>query len=108
MKIFNIVDDNTSVTFRLGRNAKENHGLIDHADPEDWWFHIKDHPSGHCIVEKNQLSKQDIIFAGKIVKEHSKQKNKKISIIYTQVKFIKKTKIPGEVILLGISYEIIL
>ena len=90
-----------NVNLILGENAKENHLLIDNADPNDWWFHIDESPSGHCIVESIDITNELIIQAGNFVKEHSKLKNnKKVKIIYTQIKNIKKTKNPGQVLLL--------
>tara|TARA_B100000161_G_C33530565_1_gene405806 strand:- start:1065 stop:1397 length:333 start_codon:yes stop_codon:yes gene_type:complete len=102
MKEFQRKIDNVNVVnYRLGENAKENHIVVDEADPNDWWFHIDGFPSGHCIVEKIDIDLEDITFASKIIKENSKFKNhKNIRICYTQVKNLKKTKNPGEVKLL--------
>ena len=101
MKIFNINNDNTKVTLRLGQNAKENHSLIDDADPNDWWFHLDELPSGHCIVEKLELNKNIIKKAAGIVKENTKYKNlRKVKVKYLQIKNVRKTKNPGEVTLL--------
>ena len=89
------------INLRLGENAKENHLLIDYADMNDWWFHLDGFPSGHCIVECNELTKDLCLYAGQLVKEHSKYRNhKKLKVIYLQIKNIKKTKNPGEVKLL--------
>ncbi len=94
---------NDEITYKLGRNAKENFELIDEANdinPDYWWFHLEDHPSGHCIVHTDEIDKQIAIFAGTLVKSHSKLKDqKKVKIIYIQIKNLKKTKTMGEVIL---------
>ena len=108
--------ENYEITFRLGRNAKENHELIDDADPDDLWFHLEGHPSGHCILEVNQKESKensnnynidtvDIIFAANLVKSYSKFKNynKKLKVIYTPVKNLKKGKVKGEVIMLNLK-----
>tara|TARA_A100001015_G_scaffold310902_1_gene413109 strand:+ start:3969 stop:4337 length:369 start_codon:yes stop_codon:yes gene_type:complete len=109
MKIFKYNLNDKEITLRLGENAKENHQLIDDADPNDWWFHLKDYPSGHCILELEELENEVIIYASKIVKEHSKYKNKKkTEVNYLQIKNIKKTKNPGEVKLLTKGYNIII
>ena len=100
MKEFERIIENTDlkIIYKLGQNAKENHELIDYADQSNWWFHLEDYPSGHCIVERSEIEIEDIIFASTLVKENSKYKNfKKLSICYTQIKNIKKTKKPGEV-----------
>ena len=90
------------ILYRLGKNAKENHLLIDDADKNDWWFHLDNLPSGHCIVEKTEeLQISEIIFAANLVKNNSKYKNNRnLKVCYTQVKNIKKGKNPGQVILL--------
>ena len=86
----------------LGQNSKENHNIIDNADSNDWWFHLDDYPSGHCIIETSELTNELIINAANLVKENSKLKNnKKLKVVYLQVKNIKKTKNPGEVRLLN-------
>ena len=101
-----IIHDN--ITYRLGRNANENFKLIDEADQEDWWFHLEDHPSGHCIIDSKELTElntQMKIFAGQLVKNNSKLKNiNKVKIIFTQVKNIMKTKTIGTVILKSSNY----
>lgn len=111
MKEFERIIENTDlkIIYKLGKNAKENHELIDYADQNDWWFHLEDYPSGHCIVERSEIEIEDIIFASTLVKENSKYKNfKKLSICYTQIKNIKKTKNPGEVKILKKPKTIIL
>ncbi len=101
MKIFKLNSDNKDIIFRLGDNAKENHLLIDDSDPNDWWFHLDNYPSSHCIVETNELNNQLTIYAAQLVKEYSKYKNhKNVGVKYLQIKNIKKTKNPGEVKLL--------
>lgn len=96
-----IINDN--IIYKLGKNAQENFQLIDEANEIDsgyWWFHLEDHPSGHCLVHTKDLDKSIIIFAGFLVKSHSKLKNqKKVKIIYLQIKDIRKTKTVGEVLL---------
>jgi len=93
-----VINDN--ITYRLGRNATENFEIINDADPEDWWFHLDDSPSGHCVIDSSILNIQMKVFAGNLVKEHSKLKNnKKVKVIFTQIKNIVKTKTLGTVIL---------
>ena len=95
------INEDTSITYRLGTNSKENHLIIDEADKDDWWFHLDGFPSGHCIIERIEIDYEDIEFASEIVVRNSKLKNSKnVKICYTQVKNLKKTKNPGEVLLL--------
>lgn len=101
---------NNNIKYRLGKNAKENFVLIDNADQEDWWFHLDNHPSGHCIVESKYITDDMIKFASNLVKDNSKlkDKNNKVKIIYTMIKNIKKTKTIGMVNVLVKPNEYIL
>jgi len=93
-----IINDN--ITYRLGKNAIENFKLIDDADPDDWWFHLDEHPSGHCIIDSNVINDKMKIFAGNLVKENSKLKNNKnVKIVFTQIKNLVKMKEVGSVLL---------
>jgi predicted ribosome quality control (RQC) complex YloA/Tae2 family protein len=98
-----IIEDN--IKYRLGKNALENFKLIDDAvesNDKYWWFHLNDYPSGHCVIYTENIEKSMLIFAGKLIKQYSKQKNnKKIKIVYTQVKNLKKTKVIGQVMIKG-------
>lgn len=97
-----IISKFNDIIFRLGSNAQENWNLIDDADPNDWWFHVDNMPSGHCIVETSVLNEHLINYACSLVIENSKAKKlDKITIIYTQVKNLKKTKTVGEVIIIS-------
>lgn len=107
MRIFyRQLDDNTNIVYRIGENRKENHPLIKDSDKNDWWFHLDNLPSCHCVVERNPIDEDDINFASKIVAENSNKsewnnKNiKKIRVCYTQIKNLELTKNPGEVLLL--------
>lgn len=88
----------------IGENAKDNWNIIDISDGEDIWFHVDDYPSSHVVLKMeennniNTLLKQLIIECGQISKSRSKAKDlKKVNIIYTEIKNIKKGKTPGSV-----------
>jgi len=90
------------IKYILGLNDKDNHQIIDDADQNDWWFHLSDYPSAHCIVERDVIDTEDIKFACDLIESKSKYaKNKKQNkYCYTQVKNLKKTKKAGEVVFL--------
>lgn len=93
---------NEEITFYIGQNKNENFNVIDKGHSDDLWFHANDISSCHvvAIVPKN-LSKKDIkyiIKMGAILckKNTNKLKDQNgIEIIYTQIKNIEKTNIPG-------------
>ena len=111
--------DEVTITFRLGRNAAENHDIIDDSDPNDLWFHLDGFPSGHCILEIRLINNEnhnndftnlvptisEINYAANLVRSYSKLKNhnKKLKVIYCPVKNIKKGKSKGEVIILNLK-----
>lgn len=85
----------------VGQNSRENHALVKEADPDDYWFHLNGHPSGHGIYTGDNPSPQAIYQMAMLVKEQSKFKNvPKVSICYTQVKNLKLMKTLGQVLLL--------
>jgi hypothetical protein len=100
MKIFTIND----ITYVLGQNSQDNHNMIDMIKKDNnqyWWFHLRNFPSGHCIVKSTTINNNIIYTAGLLVKDHSKYINyKNIKVDYIQLKYIKKTHKIGEVILL--------
>ncbi len=93
-----------NINYYLGENDKENHLLIDMMKEKNtkyWWFHLASFPSGHCIVESEDLDKNMIKNASIFVKINSKHYGyKNIKVNYIQLYNIKKTDKPGEVILL--------
>lgn len=91
--------------FLWGKNAQENHDLVDGAAEEDLWFHVSGHPSCHVIGKMPQdigLNKSDVTKIAKqgaiICKSFSKFKSdKNVKIEYTQVKNVTKLKVKGRV-----------
>ena len=88
-----------SIKYILGENAQDNHDIITNADNNDWWFHLDDLPSAHCIVEKDNIDNDDKIFACQLIYDKSKhaRRKKKSNYCFTQIKNIRKTRTPGEV-----------
>ena len=83
-----------NIKLLLGQNAKENHLLIDNADPNDWWFHIDNHPSGHCIIESIDINNdRDFIryFYENATSENDKQQ---YLILFGDASYDYKDRIP--------------
>jgi predicted ribosome quality control (RQC) complex YloA/Tae2 family protein len=90
------------ITFYIGKNAQDNFDVIDKGKDDDIWFHIDGDSSCHvvAIIPKYLNSKEytRVIKKGALLcKEHtSKYKNEKnVTIIYTNLKNVKKTEIIG-------------
>lgn len=104
----NIVFLTNDYTIYLGRNAKENDGLIRAADPKDIWLHLDDCSSPHAILSNNKgswKSKKEkykaIKKAAFYVRSKSKLKKSKtpVPVVYLPVSKLTLTDTPGEVLL---------
>jgi predicted ribosome quality control (RQC) complex YloA/Tae2 family protein len=86
------------VTYKVGKNAKENWDLIKKSENNDIWIHLHDYPSCHVIIENTKsLGKEHILYGCCLCKENSKYKNdKKTKVSVLQMKYVKKGKVVGE------------
>jgi len=93
------------ITYFIGKNAYDNFKIIDISNPNDLWFHINNISSCHVIANISEpeyefLTKKQlltIIKKGALLCKQNTSKvkeEKKIEIIYTQVKNL--VKIPQE------------
>ncbi|MCK4224015.1 MAG: NFACT family protein [candidate division Zixibacteria bacterium] len=82
----------------VGRNNKENDYLtFKFARPNDLWFHTQDVPGSHVLLrrkaKKTEPSSLEIKQAAKVAAYFSKAKGeKKVAVIYTQAKYVRKPK----------------
>lgn len=97
--------------YEIGKSSQENHDIIDKANPYDLWFHVSNYPSCHVICKLEDI-KYDKKMFNKIVKQgalcckqYCKFKNvQDLTIIYTRIKNVIKTNIPGQVTTEHIKY----
>lgn len=85
--------DGVLVTY--GRNNLENDALTTkYSNRDDLWFHCKDIPGTHAIVNQNTtLNEEQIYNIGVFCGQMSKlPKGTKLTIDYTQVKYLNKPK----------------
>ena len=92
-------------TLLVGRNNKENDYLtLKYAQKTDLWFHTKDIPSSHAILQlptNTEVEQSILLKCAEIVAFHSKAKNSShVPVDFCQVKFVKKPNSakPGMVI----------
>ena len=90
------------ITFHIGKTQIENFEVIDKGDDDDLWFHAKNDSSCHVVCNlPDDIDKKEmryIITVGALLCKNNTNKLKSlknIEIIYTQIKNITKTKIPG-------------
>ncbi|MDK8501463.1 NFACT RNA binding domain-containing protein [Aerococcus sp. UMB1112A] len=79
-------------TIKVGRNNKQNDQLtMRQANKNHYWFHVKDVPGSHVILETDQASDDDILEAASIAAHYSKSRHSNnVPVDYTQVKDVKK------------------
>lgn len=70
----------------VGKNEKGNEFLLKNSAKNDFWFHLKDIPSAHVIVQTNKQSLNDEIceFAAKICVNFSVKKSGNYLVDYTK------------------------
>lgn len=104
-----IYEIDCDITFYIGQNRHDNFNVIDKGSSSDLWFHAKTESSCHVVaiipedIERNEM--KYIIKKGAVLcKTHtSKLKDlHNVEIIYSQIKNVKKTRIPG---LVNVSNE---
>ena len=95
---------------QVGKDENENDELIAKASPEDYWLHLSNVPSPHCIIINPsgiRVHNKIIKRAAYLTKKHSKHANiSKIDIDVTRIKFIKTTNKKGLVTVNFISRTI--
>ena len=106
----NIESMGVSVDYMVGENAQDNDAVIDAASPDDYWFHSGYTSSTHVvaiiptdlILDKKQ--KKLIITQGAVLcKQYtSKIRSKQhVEIVFTKIKNLVKTEVPGQVIMVN-------
>lgn len=95
---------NRDIVYLIGTSAQDNFDVIDVSQPDDMWFHVKDLPSCHVVakIPDDICDRKEILAIVKrgaiLCKQHSKYASvQNLEIIYTRIKNVEKTSIPGSV-----------
>lgn len=82
----------TDAKFFVGKNNLQNNYLThQYAKKTDYWFHVKDQPSAHVILQTTSLTERNIRIAAHLAALNSKYaKSSSVPIDYTMIKNIKK------------------
>lgn len=101
-KVLYIEGLNREITFHIGQNQNENFEIIDLGKPNDLWFHANNESSCHVVaILPEDIDKKDlryIIKIGALLCKSNTNKLKSLNnveIIYSQIKDVVKTLIPG-------------
>ena len=90
-------------TLLCGKNNTQNDYITTKlADKKDWWFHVKNLPGSHVLMQSGDKdpSERDFTEAAEVAAFYSKAEGNNIAVDYTKVKNVKKpsSSKPGFVI----------
>ena len=98
---------NTDYAIRVGSNKGENDSLVKRAPQHAMWFHLKDFPSAHAVVVntvKPGVFDTDVIRrAATLVKDRAApgvRNLRGVGVNYLLAKHVRRTEVPGKVIML--------
>ncbi len=111
MKEETVYFDNIAIVYYIGTNAEDNFAVIDRGGPDDYWFHAKDVSSCHVVVKiPDDIDIRTIIKRGALICKQNTNKLRMlddVEIMYTKVKNVIKTDVPGLVNINGSTKIII-
>ena len=97
---------NGTYTIQVGANQAENDALIKKAPQHAMWFHLKDFPSAHAVVvntaKAGVIDAEVIRRAAMLVKERAApgvRSLQNVGVNYLPIKCVRRTEIPGKVIM---------
>jgi len=89
-----VLKDKTKIYF--GKNAKQNEQItFKIAQPLDWFFHIKDYPGSHVVINSSSPTDDQMLIAGEMCLILSNKTSGEIN--FAQVKEVKKSPKVGQV-----------
>lgn len=98
MKVINYDNEGIIYIIKIGENAEDNWNLIDSSKQNDIWFHADNVPSCHvvlCVNNKIKPHKSVLNYCAKLCRMNTK--NTVNSVIYTEIKNVKKSDKVGSV-----------
>ena len=95
MKTFELDDTTTCV---LGETAKENWSIIDDSKGDFIWMHLNSFPSGHIIIQSDEINNDILFKAGNLCRQNTKYRDvPNLKVCYTKVSNLIKGEKPGSV-----------
>jgi predicted ribosome quality control (RQC) complex YloA/Tae2 family protein len=100
MIIKNIYIEEKLYEIVIGGNAKENDQIIKESHPMDLWFHLSNVPSAHLVLKSkgDKIPRRYINEISGMLFENNKKYMTNTNVIYTEIRNVKRTDVPGRVI----------
>lgn len=93
-----IIEELENIKIKIGENAQENWDLVDSSNENWYWFHLKSFPSCHVILETENPTAEQLVYAAEMCKKYTKYRNlKNLKVSYCLVKNLKKSEKIGSV-----------
>lgn len=96
------LSSNNTVTFHIGKDARDNTNIVKNGNCDDLWFHADEYSSCHVVASMpnncTKKEKRQIIKAGALLCKQNTNKlrsERDVSIVYTKIKNITTTSTPG-------------
>lgn len=93
---------NREIIFYIGKNQNENFEVIKQGKPDDLWFHANNISSSHVVaIIPSDIKKKELLYIikrGALLCKNNTNKLislKNVEIVYTKIKNIEQTNIPG-------------
>jgi predicted ribosome quality control (RQC) complex YloA/Tae2 family protein len=94
-----IVVNETVYNIKIGENAKDNDTIVKTSNQKDWWFHLDGVSGPHIVIQDCELNKTVFNIVREVMTEYKNNIPPRSSIIYTNIKNVKRTNQPGRVLL---------
>lgn len=99
MKIEKIIINDQEYDIVIGQTQQENDIIIKQSKQNDIWFHLDKISGPHIILRCNgdEIPKRYLNYIGLLFPLYKRGLSKNYNVIYTKIKNVKLTNIPGQV-----------
>ena len=83
----------------IGQSQRENDQILRACEQNDTWFHLENDSSPHFILQNGgeNIPKRYFNQIASLFREYKNNLPNKYSVIYTELKNVKLTNVPGQV-----------
>jgi len=101
MKSVNIIvqENDKEYILQIGENQYENDILIKTNNQNDLWFHIDNISGPHFVLQNggDSIPKRYLNYIAGLFSNYKSNLTKRYNVIYTELKNVKLTNVPGQV-----------
>lgn len=95
-----ITEYNRTYDVIIGRNQLENDHIIKCSSKNDIWFHLDKYSGPHIVLKTNGdiIPKKYLNYIASLFRDYKNNLPNKYTVIFTEIKNLTMTDIPGQVI----------